>query len=353
MKRRRKIISKKNYRNKKKVRKKRRRCSDNIESPCRIPFVPLHTLENTDYETPRLQNTVSVIDTKTKVDQTEISQVLCSFEHVRDKFAAMTLRFMETGTGLYYTTGKFILVGTPSEYGTHVKSNIYLMEIGKVRTKKFIFDKNGNVIDIQMFSVSQKMKERPRLSIENTVFKCHFNKDDIFLDELHKNTQEISAYAPESFPGVRIKEKECSFLVFQQGCCLILGLQNSSGLKKAYQKLKFYIEQAKRTKESANVIKKYIWEQNNKPRRNKNKKLELMQLKKTKKMKEQRITENRKRSKNENFQQRLMNRYDSGKFIHTEKTLQDGIEEEVCHSLSLDDFSARMDSFQQRFSMVA
>ena len=324
-------------------------------SPCKIPYIPTHTLENVDPHEPILQNTVSVQNTKLRVDQTEISMAMCPFEHQNQKFAATTIRLLENGTVLLYKTGKFIVVGTPSYDVAHINANHYLQQIGNVRKRIFVINSKGKVESIQFLSISVLMDKLfpdgcPEMKIQNTVFKCEFKEEDIFLNELQHNTQEFSAYVPESFPGVRITGKRCTFLVFQQGSCLILGLK-TSGLHKSKMELLGYITRAKQTRIYRNELGRYIWRKNSSL-------IDVKSNDKEGKTTTQVSTQIMKPpprhtlSKNENFEKRLKDNYSWGKYNKSLLHNDDGKSDEeknkirmsVLHSTSVDDFNPRLDN---------
>jgi len=173
-----------------------------------IDFLPDHTLENVKEEEPYLQNTVSVMKTGKRIDQVTFLQVMTAFEFQRDRFAATTTRLYKNATGLLYNTGNFILVGTPSKLEAHIVTIMYLIEIGRIQERIFARDtRTGRYCAIQFRPLSEMIKINP-LKIANTVYKCHFERDSISLDETYENNLGISSYQPESFPGLRIHGRE-------------------------------------------------------------------------------------------------------------------------------------------------
>ena len=98
------------------------------------------------------------------------------------------------------------------------------------------------------------------METSNTVYKCYFDPKNIFLDEICLNNQKNTRYCPEAFPGVRIHGKFATYLVFQKGCCLILGLSNTKNLRRAFAELYYYIMDSARKKRSRDTISRYIWD---------------------------------------------------------------------------------------------
>jgi len=222
-----------------------------------IDFLPDHTLNNVNEEEPYLQNTVSVMKTGKRIDQVTFLQVMTAFEFQRDRFAATTTRLYKNATGLLYNTGNFILVGTPSKLEAHIVTIMYLIEIGRIKERIFARDvRTGRYCAIQFRPLSEMIKINP-LKIANTVYKCHFEKDSISLDETYENNLGISSYQPESFPGLRIHGKEATLLAFNGGSNLILGIPDPNRIMFAYEELNTYRKKSMKTLRSKNALSNY------------------------------------------------------------------------------------------------
>jgi len=313
-----------------------------------IPYIKKLYASVTYYE-PRLQNTVSVIDLRTFFDQICFCQVSYNFEFLLHKFAATTLRLTippsenlsKKETGLLYNTGKFIVVGSTSELEAKVVSILYLNEIGRIKER--VFKKNETRINSDGMSISLGKKNKTsgyysdikyvpisrrincgRMGTYNTVYKCYFEPEKIFLDDIYINNQEFTRYSPEAFPGVRIHGELATYLVFQRGVCLILGLSNTKNLMDAYWELRNYIEDAAIKKKSRDVISRYMWELNSGSNVDKDGRIEIRRKisqnevgKKSKKKKKKRKRKKKKKTNVDNFEKRLTDHYSFGKYVRT------------------------------------
>jgi len=210
-------------------------------------------------EKPQMQNVVCVMDMHRKFDEVVVCSSIEPADYVRHKFAAMTVRLLTYATGLVYTTGKFIGVGTFSELATRLVGIMYMNDIGRVRERSFRRDDEGRIDGIFFRPISNGIRAN-EMHMVNTVFKFRFGASRVYLDEIHKNTLAFSAFSPEAFPGVRIRGKTATFTVFQNGWCLILGLSNAADVQKAHAEVARYISDAHRTHRSSNVLSKYIWQ---------------------------------------------------------------------------------------------
>jgi len=326
------------------------------------------SLPDKNYEySPRLQNTVNVIDTQDQFDQVLLGQVMQCYEFSKYKFAATTLRLLHYGTVLLYNTGKFIIVGAGSEIEARMIATVYLKEIGKIRRRVFEYDKNGKIIDIEFVPISRNIKCNS-MKMANSVGKCYFNPDKIFLDEIYKNNPEVSEYEPESFPGLRITGRYASYLIFGGGCCLILGLSDINNAHLAYKELETYINDSFDTKKSYNVVSRYIWDLTNFNKettvRNVDyfKKNQILSKKnrkkirsksggggtdKKKKKKKRGRKKKKKKVKNDdnndrpvnNFEERLNEYYSFGSYVPTDATISTGVCERVRDSIGTSDFN--------------
>jgi len=237
--------------------KKRRVSRDDEEEE--MEYVPNFCVKSPEDLPPQMQNVVCVMDMKRNFDEVLVCQNIESSDYVRHKFAAMTVRLLRYATGLVYTTGKFIGVGTFSELATRLVGIMYMTEIGKVREREFVRGEDGRIKGFLFRPISNGIRSN-EMHLVNTVFKFTVDSSTVHLDEIHRNTLEFSAFSPEAFPGVRIHGKSATFIVFQNGWCLILGLSNAEDSKKAAEEVRAYVEEAERTHQSSNVLSKYIWQ---------------------------------------------------------------------------------------------
>ncbi|MHA1682575.1 MAG: hypothetical protein ACTSUE_16680 [Promethearchaeota archaeon] len=330
-----------------KARRKRKKKVEQYDLPTEILFKPKNKLEDTDYFTPILHNTVSVMNTQKGFDQGILSQEMEYFEFIQHKFAAITVRPLQNATLLLYITGKFIVVGTSSLLEARLIPIIYLSEVGKVRERRFIRNKDDKIVDVEYYPISRKIRYGDT-KLVNTVYKCWVEPKSIFLNEIHKNNQESVSYSPEAFPAPVIRGNVATYLVFQNGYCLILGLPNPTKktLMQAYEELISYINEAARTKEDWNVISTHIWKLN---------KADLLRQfqknqcegeggkrRKAISFPDSRVGSSSRRKKKNNFEKRLTDHYGFGSYQRTDKSIDDGLHPNVLHRMRLDNFGRRL-----------
>lgn len=351
----------------------------------------------------RLQNIVVVLSTGTSANHALIYQILENYEFFKHKFAAAAIRvIMPNGdkrTVLVYTTGMLIVVGAKSNTEAKFISKFAVHEIGKIKKKKFIRNQDRNrryfYDDIQHESKSGSIK-CGKIETANTVYKCILDREKICLNEIRNTNQEIARYAPESFPGVIIKGKNATFLVFESGCCLMLGLSNTNNLdqdlENAYQELLGYVNNSSRKKKSMNIISRHIWELNNnreyemastsreklrkyvdERRRAKTSKVvtskkrkiksEIKSLVLRRKIKSKfgsvggfskvnKVKKGGRKTKADNFRNRLVELDSFGKFIPMrERICDDGvISDDVRNTVDIDDFHPRVDRVLSQYN---
>lgn len=230
--------------------------------------------ENENRIYPRLVNSVIVIDLgdESDLDVSCLSQISNFFELLRFKFAAKTMRILippdnpkvsKKTTGLVYETGRFILVGSTSKEHASTMCSIYMNELGKIRRRVYIRDKNGKITGIKHVRLARTMKIVKKKT-SNTVYKTDFNPDDIHLDEIWRENSEFTQFSREAFQGPRIHGKNATFLIFQKGCCLVLGLCGEDKLDDAYKEICGYVDSSKKLKSFMDSFNEYLDEEKNK-----------------------------------------------------------------------------------------
>ena len=295
--------------------------------------------EEEEYKAPSLQNSVSVVNLGTTFNENHFSQVMQCFEFLRHKFAATTFRlttppmtpnFSKKATGLLYLTGNFIIVGATSKVEANVIYSIYRQQIGKIRKRVFEKDENGKYTNIKFVPLSRLIKAG-EMKTPNTVYKTNFDQKKIYLDEIWRMNQEITRYSPEAFPGARIHGKDATFLIFQEGACLILGLRDTTSPKSAYLEMKNYIDESYKSKKNfREPFSLYLWKLDNSSD-------ETSGKSQTVKRKVTSKRDNVKRDLN-NFEKRLSDHYSSYNYVNTTKKIEDGLENKYRDTIDLDDF---------------
>jgi len=310
---------------------------------------------------PLLQNTVSMISTTTLYEHRRIAHSIPSYEFSTYKFAVAANRIQidmdnteipKKETVLTYTTGKFIAVGPISIKGARIMSNIHLHDIGKIEIVNFVKSKKGKfyINDIKFYPKSRTMRYG-NMQTSNTVYKCVFESDEIFLNELRINNQEYGKYSPNAFPGVRYHGKYATYLIFQTGYVLILGLSKQEDLMKAYYELENVIYDSVEKAKSRKMISKYIWKLDADE--------ELLQVSEEKKehtkwieikKRQIKIVNKQKRSGVDNFEDRLVKYHSDGKYYDVDiSNMKKDMNTEVRDSVSTTDFIPRITNLVQSY----
>lgn len=316
--------------------------------PTCIPYIPEHSLDDIDPNAPLIQNMVTVIQTDAKFNETALSNSWACTEFIRHKFAAMTMRPMDLATTLLYKTGRMITVGMGSELGARIAGQLYISEFGKLRKRIFDIDPVTQKIKRVRFAPLSHDIRQSKTEVANTVYRLYFDKDKIFLDELHKIFANFVDYCPEAFPGARIHGKTATFLVYQSGCCLILGLSDTNKIVNAWMELKGYIESAANSKKESDILSNYLWQQSErlKKRRNHDDSYILPHTYPKKKTKKTTIQyppysdyfKNSSTTPKNKFEERLIAKYGGGTYKAT-RHVHNGISKRVMRRIRPADFS--------------
>jgi TATA-box binding protein (TBP) (component of TFIID and TFIIIB) len=348
----------------------------------RLPSYP-----KVDYQTPRLQNIVSVICSNTKFDHALFSRVMENYEYFKDKFAAASVRFtMPDGmrsTCLLYATGKVIVVGSTSELIAKGVGNICLHEVGKIREKKFVKNENPKsryFYDKIKYVPKSRSINCGQMRTSNTVCKCDLESKKVYLNEIRDNNQKNAKYSPEAFPGAIYRGKWATYLLFESkdpknsdAVALILGLSNMSNLPMAKNELDGIVDDSVKRKESMDIISRHIWELSNnkeyeKASHSKEEMVKFVEMERTRTKEMRKKIKNRKKfisteikrnytkknpNQEGNFENRLTAHYSFGKYVNTDKRIVDGIiSDEVRETISSDDFCPRVDHLLSKFNNV-
>ena len=332
---------------------KRKRCD------CQNECEPKSRKQKIDEAPPcSIQNIVSVIDTGTTYDPSEFSKII-HIEYMERKFAAAAIRVTikstnKTITGLLYKTGKLIVVGSTEKEEVKLALKLCLREIERIRKRKY--EKNTNENSRYYYSgINYEPKSRGikcgKMKISNTVYKCQLDPKTISLDEISKNNQIKAKYSPEAFPGIRIRGKYATYLVFQSGCSLILGLSDTSELLNAYNELVREVKSASSIGDSRDVVSRYIWNKKNGESQFEEP-MSPTELEKCKKERERLIQScpSQVVDSSDKFEERLARHHSFGSFRYVNKEPYDGIDSKIRDSIDLDDFSSMLTKFLPNFN---
>ncbi len=170
---------------------------------------------NQDTEKPKLQNIVSTVNLKCKLDLREIALKARNAEYNPKRFAAVIMRIREPKTtALIFASGKMVCTGARSEEDSKKAARNYAKIIQKL----------GNEVRFTEFT------------IQNIVGSCDV-KFPIRLEGLAaSDNSKFCSYEPEMFPGLiyRMHNPKIVLLIFVSGKIVLTGAKNRDDIYNAF-----------------------------------------------------------------------------------------------------------------------
>lgn len=167
---------------------------------------------------PKLQNIVSTVDLKCKLDLRDIALKARNAEYNPKRFAAVIMRIREPKTtALIFASGKMVCTGARSEEDSKKAARQYAKIIQKL----------GNEVRFTEFT------------IQNIVGSCDV-KFPIRLEGLAaSDNSKFCSYEPEMFPGLiyRMVAPKIVLLIFVSGKIVLTGAKNRESIFEAYKKI--------------------------------------------------------------------------------------------------------------------
>jgi len=197
---------------------------------------------NTEYASmndhyPKLQNIVSTVNLKCKLDLREIALKARNAEYNPKRFAAVIMRIREPKTtALIFASGKMVCTGARSEEDSKKAARQYAKIIHKLN------------FDVKF----------TEFTIQNIVGSCDV-KFPIRLEGLAaSDNSKFCSYEPEMFPGLiyRMHAPKIVLLIFVSGKIVLTGAKNRNDIFKAYEIILPILNcyKKKETQSSTNVI---------------------------------------------------------------------------------------------------
>jgi len=166
--------------------------------------------------TPKLQNIVSTVNLKCKLDLRDIALKTRNAEYNPKRFAAVIMRIREPKTtALIFASGKMVCTGARSEEDSKKAARRYAKIIANL----------GNDVRFTEFT------------IQNIVGSCDV-KFPIRLEGLAaSDNSKFCSYEPEMFPGLiyRMHSPKIVLLIFVSGKIVLTGAKNREDIYKAYK----------------------------------------------------------------------------------------------------------------------
>jgi transcription initiation factor TFIID TATA-box-binding protein len=167
-------------------------------------------------QAPKLQNIVSTVNLKCKLDLRDIALKARNAEYNPKRFAAVIMRIREPKTtALIFASGKMVCTGARSEEDSKKAARQYAKIIAKL----------GYEVRFTEFT------------IQNIVGSCDV-KFPIRLEGLAaSDNSKFCSYEPEMFPGLiyRMLSPKIVLLIFVSGKIVLTGAKNREDIYKAYQ----------------------------------------------------------------------------------------------------------------------
>lgn len=167
-----------------------------------------------DYN-PSIQNIISTIDTKCKLDLQKIGRSGLNVEYKPQRFSALIMRIHEPrSTALMFTSGKVVVAGTINQPESKKACKRFVKILNKLGFKAFL----------------------TKFKIQNIVCTYNFGKQ-LSLEQIYLNSETSCCFEPELFPGLIFKIKKATFLIFSSGKVVITGLKDYNEVVSIFSEL--------------------------------------------------------------------------------------------------------------------
>lgn len=165
---------------------------------------------------PKLQNVVSTIDLKCKLDLKRITLQARNAEYNPSRFSAVIMRIRDPKTtALIFATGKMVITGAKSEKDSHLAARKYARIIQKLGFPEATFND---------------------FKIQNIVASCDV-EFPIRLEGLALEHETYCCFEPEMFPGLiyRMVDPKIVLLLFVSGKVVLTGAKSRQQIYDAFE----------------------------------------------------------------------------------------------------------------------
>ena len=171
-----------------------------------------------------IQNIVSTVNSTCMLDLKSIAQSAMNVEYKPQRFSALIMRIRKPrSTALIFYSGKIVVAGTKN------------ISDSKVSCKKFI-----KILYKLGFNV--KFCD---FKIQNIV--CSYNMNSFLsLEKMHLFASNLCCYEPELFPGLILRIKKVTFLIFRSGKVIITGSNDYKIVKEVFDDVYCILSRFKR-----------------------------------------------------------------------------------------------------------
>jgi len=151
-----------------------------------------------------IQNIVCTVNTNCLLDLKRIANSALNVEYKPYRFGALIMRIREPrSTALIFSSGKIVVAGTKN------------LSEAKISCKKFVKILNKLNFDVKFLD----------FKIQNIV--CSYDMTSLLcLEKINLFCENFSCFEPELFPGLILRIKKATFLIFGSWKIVITGLND-------------------------------------------------------------------------------------------------------------------------------
>lgn len=152
----------------------------------------------------KIQNIVCTVNTNCLLNLKKIAQCALNVEYKPRKFGALIMRIRQPrSTALIFNSGKIVVAGNKNQHEA------------KVSSKKFIKILLKLGFDVKFLE----------FKIQNIV--CSYDMNScLSLEKIYLYCENFCCFEPELFPGLILRVKKATLLIFSSGKIVITGLNN-------------------------------------------------------------------------------------------------------------------------------
>ena len=199
---------------------------------------------------PNIINYVSTVCLGVKFDLNSITCYIASADRKPRRFAATTIRIFPS-TGLLFSTGKMVISGPKTKYGSILAGHSYRLILEQIpqafyntKLKKFYFTRTEKFTSFKDFKVENVVGSGKLFDMKgiNSKYVDELSSKIglVDLDSFARNNIVSAGWDKEIFPGMRFNMEEFSLTahVFEAANDVLMGAKNKEGIYKGHNHLK-------------------------------------------------------------------------------------------------------------------